>query len=239
MSEKVWAVVPAAGIGERFGAGKPKQYVVLRGKPMLCWTLDAFLDCDLIDGVVVALSGEDEYFHKLELSSHEKLSLSPGGVTRASSVLAALQSMEDKADRLDWVMVHDAARPLLRTQDIIKLHAAVKPPFSGAILARPVAETVKRADLQEGPDRVVLETVDRTSLWLAQTPQMFRYGQLREALELLASGERFDSITDEASAMEAMGHDVLLVEGDRSNIKLTHPDDLAFAEALFAALSRD
>ncbi|TKB55433.1 2-C-methyl-D-erythritol 4-phosphate cytidylyltransferase [Ferrimonas aestuarii] len=217
----VVAVVPAAGIGKRMGATMPKQYLPLVGKPILSHTLSLLLSHPRVDRVVVAINPDDEVFASLPEANHPKLSAVVGGGERADSVLSALNSIEDEQA---WAMVHDAARPCLSHADIDALIEQVG--AQGAILAAKVRDTMKRGDANGNIDH----TVEREALWHALTPQLFPVKALRDALvDGLAQGA---AITDEASAMERLGWKPKLVEGQISNLKVTHPSDLKMAELL-------
>ncbi|MCC2617979.1 2-C-methyl-D-erythritol 4-phosphate cytidylyltransferase [Aestuariibacter halophilus] len=215
-------VVPAAGVGKRMGADRPKQYLLIHGKTVLEHTLLLLLAHPRIRYVVVAIDPQDPYFDALDIADHPDIKRVDGGKERADSVLAGLQLIADQ----DWVLVHDAARPCVRHDDIDALLALADQHNGGGILATPVRDTMKRAS-EQFPDRVD-HTAPREHLWHAQTPQFFPAGQLRQALEQgMAKGL---PITDEASAMEAAGYPVQLVEGSEQNLKITRPDDLALAE---------
>ncbi|MFO1436184.1 MAG: 2-C-methyl-D-erythritol 4-phosphate cytidylyltransferase [Gammaproteobacteria bacterium] len=221
---KVWAVIPAAGVGTRMGADLPKQYLPLRGKTIIEHTLQRFVDHPRIDGVMVALAAHDEVWPTLEISKHPKIHRTAGGRERCHSVLNALKALAWNSSFIDWALVHDAARPCLRRADIdCMLDAVVDHPVGG-ILALPVRDTMKRAD----ENNTITETIDRTGMWHALTPQMFRIGPLASAIEsALAQGV---NVTDEAQAMELSGQWPLLVEGHADNIKVTRPQDLVLAE---------
>lgn len=219
------ALVPAAGHGSRFGAPSPKQYLQLNGKPLMWHTLRALAAVAAIDTVAVVISPNDEWFDDFDWG-HAKLQvLRVGGASRAESVRNGLDALDCAAD--DWVLVHDAARCCLSADAVERLLAEVGDDPVGGLLALPVPDTVKRADAE----RRVAVTVSRADLWLAQTPQMFRHGPLRQALQ----GAGLDAITDEASAIERSGGKPLLVEGDAQNFKVTYPRDLALARAVLAA----
>lgn len=218
---RCWGVIPAAGVGSRMAAAVPKQHLEVGGKSLLQHSLDALLAIAAVESVVVALGVNDSRVSTLR--GLPRLHLAVGGARRADSVLAALRVLQEFADQDDWVLVHDAARPCLSPADGGRLVATVLASGTGALLAEPVVDTIKRVD---GGGRV-LETVDRSELWRAQTPQMFRLGELLAALELaLAAGV---AITDEASAMEWAGHPVAVVPGSSRNLKVTLPEDLALA----------
>ena len=219
------ALVPAAGSGSRFGAPSPKQYLQLDGKPLMWHTLATLAAVPVIERVALVISPGDEWFDSYRWDDIAKLEVHRvGGASRAESVqngLAALAAADD-----DWVLVHDAARCCLSVAAVERLIATLADDPVGGLLALPVADTVKRANAEQR----VSATVPRERLWLAQTPQMFRAGRLAEAL---ARGP-VDVITDEASAIEQLGLQPRLVEGEAQNFKVTWPRDLALAKALLA-----
>lgn len=227
-----WAVVPAAGRGERFGGRVPKQYERILGRPVLSWTLAALLAERTIRRVVVALAADDRRFGRLGEASDARVRVCPGGVERSMSVANALESLAGAARDEDWVLVHDAARPCLQAADLRALIDGVGRDPVGGLLAVPVGETLKRA----GSNGRIERTVSRDDLWRAMTPQMFRYGLLKRALALCIDRER--NVTDEAAAIEAMGLRPRLVQGRGDNIKITHPEDLGLATAILAARAR-
>ncbi|TXS93646.1 2-C-methyl-D-erythritol 4-phosphate cytidylyltransferase [Parahaliea aestuarii] len=227
----LYAVIPAAGIGRRMGGGLPKQYLPLAGEPLLAHSLRALLNCADIRRVAVALHPEDEWAGSLPALADPRVLRVTGGAERADSVLAGLDGLQEFAYEKDWVLVHDAARPCLAARDLQALIDAVTAVDEGGILAQPVVDTLKRA--VDG--RQVEATVDRHHYWRAQTPQMFRLGELRAALvDALAAGV---AVTDEASAMEWAGHPVQLVEGSPANLKVTVAADLPLAEWYLRALN--
>lgn len=218
MSDAIWVVIPAAGRGARFGGETPKQYELLRGRTVLERSVACFDGMPDLRGIVIAVSPDDT------LSRLPDVEYVIGGATRAASVSAALDWLADgRADAGDWVMVHDAARPLLSRDDRDALVAACRVDAVGGLLAAPVADTLKHSADQAR----VTSTVPRTNLWRALTPQMFRLGMLRDALA--AAGL---DVTDEASAMEAAGYRPLLVAGSALNVKITTREDFVLAEAL-------
>ncbi len=218
---RYFALLPAAGVGARMAAGFPKQYLEIAGRPMLWHALHAFERHSRIERVYVVLSPEDGHWDGQDWTSLTKLrALRCGGATRAESVLNGLEAMADEVDGEDWVLVHDAARPCLSRGLLDKLLREASEDGVGGILAAPVADTLKR----EGEGRRIAQTVPREGLWGAQTPQMFRHALLRRALEHAGTG-----VTDEASAVEALGLSPLLVEGDIGNLKVTFPRDLELA----------
>lgn len=225
--DRVWGVVPAAGVGKRFGSALPKQYLQLAGRSVLERSVSALLMLPQVKQVMVAVSAEDRWFSGIDWLQPDRIARCIGGETRADSVMAALKAIP-AADQ-DWVLVHDAARPCLRGDDLKHLWQSLRQHDVGGLLAHPVSDTLKRAD----KELCSLETVDRSALWCAQTPQMFRYRPLLDALEM-CRWRRAD-VTDEASAIELRGGKPMLVEGSSSNIKITHPSDLQLAEALLEA----
>jgi len=221
--ERCWVVVPAAGTGSRMAAGLPKQYLRVAGKTLLEHSLDALLASGRIAGVVVALHPADERAARLPVFAHPRVRRVVGGEQRSDSVQAALAALLAQGGPRDWVLVHDAARPCLQQGDLALLIERVLDSGTGGILAEAIVDTVKEAT----SGGLVLRTVDRSRLWRAQTPQMFRLGELHAALaDARAQGR---SITDEASAMELAGHPVQLVQGSPRNIKVTLPGDLQLA----------
>lgn len=219
----IWAIVPAAGSGRRMAAEIPKQYLSVGGLPILEHTLRALLACSDIRGVVVVLDPSDRRADSLESLSDPRVNRAAGGAERVDSVLAGLKVLMTEASWDDWVLVHDAARPCLPVTDLKRLIKHVEHHNVGAILAQPSVDTIKRVNSK---GRVV-KTLDRTKLWRAQTPQMFRLRDLHDALVVSLSEGLI--VTDEASAMELQGHTVHVVEGPASNIKVTIPEDLELA----------
>jgi 2-C-methyl-D-erythritol 4-phosphate cytidylyltransferase len=227
-----WAVVPAAGAGRRMASQIPKQYLSVHGRSVLEWALLPFLGDRRCRGVVVVIAADDEHWHRLFLH-HTKLHVVPGGAERADSVLAGLNALvaetEVAAREQDWVLVHDAARPCLHPAHLDALLVAARDDEPvGAMLATPMADTLKQSDVEQR----VAHTVPRAGLWRALTPQMFRLGVLRIALQhALASG---NGVTDESAAMEAMGLHARLIAGRSDNLKITVPEDLVLAESVLA-----
>ena len=222
-----YAIVPAAGSGARFGAEKPKQYLDLLGRPLIFHTLAALTAHPAIERVWVVLSPDDAEWRR-----HDWLALGPkletvrcGGATRAASVTNGLRAAAMAAADDDWILVHDAARPCLSAAMLDALVAGLADDPVGGLLAVPVADTLKRADAAQR----VAATEPRDGLWQAQTPQMFRYGRLLEALE------NCPGVTDEAGAIEALGLAPKLVRGDSTNLKVTYPADLALAAMILRA----
>ncbi len=228
----IWCVVPAAGRGQRFGAVIPKQYAPLVGVPMLVRTLDRLISHPRVAGLMVALADADEYWPDLHELEGKPVRTCVGGVERADSVLAALDALSGECTSDDWVMVHDAARPCVRHHDIDLLLEQGMAHADGAILAAPIRDTVKRGSA----GAAIVDTLDRSMLWRALTPQLFRFGMLRNALRAaLSDPERRPRITDEASAIELQGKRPLLVQGADDNIKVTSLHDLALAEFILTS----
>ncbi len=224
-NSRFWLIVPAAGIGQRMQAECPKQYLRIDRRFILDITLSRTLDSAPFDGCMVALHPDDRWWADTEASGDSRVQTCRGGSERADSVLAALRALAPQADADDWVLVHDAARPCLHRDDLPRLITSLQNHEVGGLLASPVADTLKKGNNDTPPE--VQETVDRSSLWRALTPQMFRYAKLLEALELAA--ENAQPVTDESSAMEFSGNMPVLVEGRPDNIKVTVPADLALA----------
>jgi 2-C-methyl-D-erythritol 4-phosphate cytidylyltransferase len=222
-SPRYWVVIPAAGVGKRMGADRPKQYLPLLGKCVIEQTLDCFIGHQAVAGIVVAISRDDGYWPDLPVSHDAHIVRAEGGAERCHSVMNALDAMASMAHESDWVLVHDAARPCLTRGDLDKLIHELANDSTGGILAVPVRDTMKRGD---GSGHIAC-TEDRNDLWHALTPQMFRYSLLRQALQQsLADGF---AVTDEASAIEHAGLKPRLIEGRADNIKVTRPEDLPLA----------
>jgi 2-C-methyl-D-erythritol 4-phosphate cytidylyltransferase len=222
---RYFALIPAAGVGARMAADGPKQYLQLGGKPMIRHTLDAFLSSARISHTFVVVSADDGQIDAAAPRNGVSV-LRCGGATRMESILNGLHAMAEAVRDDDWVLVHDAARPGLNSALIDKLIAEVGAHPVGGLLALPVVDTVKRGA------GAAVSTISRDGLWLAQTPQMFRYRLLRDAL---AAATDAAAITDDASAVEAMGHAPMLVEGHPRNLKVTLPRDIEIAEMYLAA----
>lgn len=222
----VWAVIPAAGRGKRFGGDIPKQYLEAAGKSLIAHALDALLTHPRVAGVVVALAADDDRWPGWDSLHGKPVLRCAGGGERADSVLAALRALPSAVSADALVLVHDAARPNLHSEDIGRLIVAAETDADGAILAAPVRDTLKRAD---GHARIA-STEPRDGLWRALTPQAFRRGALIAALEGARSAGVV--VTDEAMAMERTGAKPRLVEGREDNIKVTTPSDLALAAYL-------
>jgi 2-C-methyl-D-erythritol 4-phosphate cytidylyltransferase len=220
-----WLVVPAAGSGRRMGSGIPKQYLTVAGATVLEHALAPFLADARSRGAIVALAADDERWPRLPVARDPRVRAVVGGAERRDSVAAGLAGIAAAGGRDgDWVLVHDAARPCLANADLERLLAVLPDAPDGALLAVPVADTLKRADA----DGRVEQTVDRTGLWRALTPQAAQVGALRDALA------RAPSATDEASALEAIGLRPRLIAGSATNVKVTEPADLEFVRLVLA-----
>src|SRR5258707_735106 len=232
-TRRLWAIVPAAGRGERFALAKPdaipKQYTQLLGGSVLEWSLRALLAEPRIHAIVVVLAAGDSHWPQVAARLNSpKLLTTIGGAQRQDSVMNGLEFLASRAAPDDWILVHDAARPCLSGSDIGALADALQnksgdsaSEISGAVLAAPIVDTVKR-ELPSG-----VETVDRAGLWRALTPQVFAFAPLRRALQDAARAGV--AVTDEAQAMERIGVRALLVRGSPFNIKVTRAADLSVA----------
>jgi len=216
-------IIPAAGIGTRMENVLPKQYLPLAGEPIITHIVQTFLANESIASIHLALSPEDEFWRDLALTVEGRVHIhATGGDSRAETVLNTLAAMSVAAD--DWVLVHDAARPGLTQDALNRLLQALANDAVGGLLALPVADTIKKSNEMN----VVNETVSRQNLWQAQTPQMFRYAMLKQALA------EYDGLpTDEAEAIEALGFSPKLVHGEWRNLKVTYPEDLTVLEMIF------
>jgi len=225
MTPKIYALVPAAGTGTRLGDSLPKQYLDISGKPLIFHTLDAIARVSRVAKIVVVLSPEDRHWQSLmgDQLAGRMIVLPVGGRSRAESVSNGLAALTEVA-RDDWVMVHDAARPCIRTELIEQFIDELFDDPIGGLLALPLADTIKRDD---GGLRVAA-TVPREGIWRAQTPQMFRHGMLLDALR------KHPQATDEAQAIEQLGHQPRLVLGDSANLKVTYAPDLKLARMLLS-----
>lgn len=215
------AIVPAAGVGKRMGAQRPKQYLLLNQHTLLEHTLHRLISHPAISHIVLPLHPEDPYFEQLSIANADWITRVDGGQERADSVLAGLQQVQQQ----DWVLVHDAARPCVQHSDIDKLLALAEQGHQGGILALRATDTMKVS--ASATSQLVKHTADRETLWHAQTPQFFPVQQLTRALSAALAQQV--PITDEASAIEWAGGEVSLIEASSSNLKVTRPDDLALA----------
>ena len=225
---KLWLVIPAAGSGRRFSKTQLKQYQLIQNKTVLEHTVERLNQLPLA-GYVLAIGVNDTVAQSLDLANKENLHLCQGGVERVDSVLNALNYLTQIAAADDFVLVHDAARPCVSVESLNALVEHAQATQNSAILAIPVRDTLKRVVTGQAID----ETVDRSQLWQAQTPQIAKLGVLKTAIEkALAEGVQ---ITDEASALEYVGHTVDVVQGRADNLKITYPDDLELARLILNA----
>ena len=225
---QVHVLIPAAGTGTRYGGATLKQYLPLSGKAVLSHTISAFQFHPMISSITVILADTDQWFESAMGVLATKVNTVTGGETREHSVRNGLRYLAENHAGTDWALVHDAARPCLSASRLEKFLEQGLASDNGAILAVPVNDTLKR----EGDAHEIVATVDRNGLWAAQTPQMFRIGQLAAAID--AAHAAGCELTDEASAMEFTGVKPLLVMGSNANIKITYSSDLAIAAALLA-----
>ena len=224
-----WIIVPAAGVGSRFGGEMPKQYQLLLGKPVIEHTLERLLELQDAQ-IVVAVSQADILWQQIPVFQSPRIQTTLGGDERADSVRMALETLQGRAEQDDWVLVHDVARPCVRVQDIQNLMTTLTSHKVGGILATPISDTVKRIVKQAAHQSDIDSTEDRSQLWAAQTPQMFRYGLLLESLQ--SAVQQQCPPTDESAAIEELGYTPSVVEGSRDNIKITRLEDMAIAEAI-------
>lgn len=223
---KKWIIVPAAGIGSRMGGEVAKQYLPIDHSTVLEHTLKNLLDVVGIEKIILALHPEDQLWSTFSLSAHTRIEAVVGGAERCHSVFNALLHLRGVAREDDWVLVHDAARPCITAQQVQTLIQQLESHPVGGILAVPVSDTLKAVTT----DHAITHTVDRKSLWQAQTPQMFRYGLLLQALQSILDSDQ--AVTDEAAALEQLGYTAMVVKGSQTNIKITHPEDLTMAQLI-------
>ena len=215
-------IIPAAGIGTRMLNVLPKHYLPLAGKPIIAHIIQTFFSHPRITTIHLALSPEDKFWQSLSLNTESRLHIHyTGGESRSETVLNTLNAMQVDAE--DWVLVHDAARPGLTHESLNRLLDTLETDAVGGLLALPVADTIKKSDEMNMVD----QTISRQNLWQAQTPQMFRYTMLKQALS------EYEGLpTDEAEAIEALGLNPKLVHGELRNLKVTYPEDLALLELI-------
>tara|TARA_B100002052_G_scaffold51796_1_gene44990 strand:- start:153 stop:845 length:693 start_codon:yes stop_codon:yes gene_type:complete len=226
---RIWAVIPAAGVGKRFSSDIPKQYLPLSGIPVLLHSINKLLKFGGFEEILVTLNPADTFWQKLNFT-HPKVKTIHGGFERCNSVNSALEDLSDRAENADWVLVHDAVRPCISDSDLKKITDIVHDEDVGGLLACPILDTIKEVD--ENLD--VQKTIPREKLWSAMTPQIFRYELLKQALEAALVAGR--SVTDEASAIESIGLTPRIVQGDKTNIKVTHSTDMVLAESIINTL---
>ncbi|WXT99677.1 MAG: 2-C-methyl-D-erythritol 4-phosphate cytidylyltransferase [Catillopecten margaritatus gill symbiont] len=224
MSNQHFLIIPASGIGTRMNAEVPKQYLKLaNGLTVLNQTLKTLLEMEKIKGCVIAIAENDTEFKKSSFANHDKLlATAIGGKERFHSVMSALNTLRPFAKDNDWVLVHDAARPCVKASEVDNLIETLKNHSVGGLLATRVVDTLKKSH-----GTIVEKTVDRSLLWQAQTPQMYRFGVLLKALENVIQNDL--TITDEASSIEYLGLESVLVSASKSNFKITTPEDLDLA----------
>lgn len=229
-----WLIMPAAGSGRRFGTRLPKQYAPLLGRTVIEWALQPFTEDPRCLGIVVALASADPWWPQVAERLPSEVATVTGGNQRSESVLNGLRALGTRADAADWVLVHDAARPCLPPADLTRLLRDLRDEETGGLLATPGADTLKYTPAlgKAAAER----TVDRTGLWRALTPQMFRFGALRRALEAARDAGRFP--TDESQALEWLGARPVLVEGSAANLKVTTAQDLVLAAAILTSTGR-
>jgi 2-C-methyl-D-erythritol 4-phosphate cytidylyltransferase len=239
VTARLFALIPCAGTGSRSGAPMPKQYQSVAGRPMLGHTLAAFDACSEFSQTLVVLAPDDSHFDARRFAGLRFAVQRCGGASRQASVFNGLQALAGfGAKDDDWVLVHDAARPGITPELIRKLVGELKDDAVGGILALPVADTLKRIEAEgNAHDQArIARTESRNGLWQAQTPQMFRLGMLRDAIRR-AQQDGHD-LTDEASAIEWLGHAPRLIQGSLRNFKVTYPEDFALATAMLGAASQ-
>ena len=225
-SPAIYMLVPAAGIGSRFGANQPKQYVDLIGKPVIRHTLDVCLSFSAITQVWVMIAPEDHHWPNVYPEGLPlRLSVGVGGKTRAHSVYQGVLALGGKAKDTDWVLVHDVVRPCVSEVSMARLIEACKDHPVGGLLGLPATHTIKQVD----DSCCVQSTFDKNQIWRAQTPQCFRFGVLKKAMDA-ASANDFRGITDTASAVEQLGLRPMMVRGEQRNIKITYQEDLLLAQ---------
>ena len=228
---RIWAIVPAAGIGHRYGSAIPKQYLSLCGTPVLLHSIKRLLEIKEVEQIFVPLGSDDTLWKNLEFS-HPKVKTITGGCDRSQSVLNALEGLSNLAKEEDWVLVHDAVRPCVTEFDIKKIIREVRNDDVGGLLAYQVVDTIKELDDSDG----VIKTIDREKLWCALTPQMFRYELIKKALRAAVLSDQ--PVTDEASAIEFLGLSPKIIPGEKSNIKITSAEDMLLAELIIMSWSR-
>lgn len=228
---KFWPLIVAAGVGKRMQANKPKQYLRLLNQTVLEHSLKPFLNHPNLQPATLVISAEDEYFAQTSLSQNKSIQIVFGGKERADSVLNGLQHLSKQAQKNDYVLVHDGARPCLTQKELDALMAQAN--ADGAILALPSTDSIKQsAAMDDNKQPTISKSLPREQIWRAQTPQLFPLGTLTNALtDALKKAKANNQIpTDEAQAMEDAGYAPKLVTGSPTNIKITHPQDLALAE---------
>ena len=230
-NKPVWVVLPNAGIGKRLGSTIPKQYLEVQGKTIIEWTLDVFLKLDYVDGIVVVNHYEDSKWESTNYVGSIPVITVEGGEDRFNSVLNGCKHVKEIAPEDTWVLVHDVARPLVTAQAIYKLVDTCLRDNNAGILANQVSDTIKIV-----VNGKIQETVSRELLWQAQTPQFFPLRKLLSAMKYALSLNL--QLTDESSAFEQLGYVVNVIESPKSNIKVTHPEDLGFVEFIKSSVDK-
>lgn len=220
---KYFVIIPVAGNGSRFGGSIPKQYTLINDKTVLQHTLDAFLKVDRIEQIVLIANPNDTIIEQYIKPNNKVIIHKVGGITRSESVTNGLKKLNCASD--DWILVHDAARCCIKVESINNLIDSLYNSDSGGILASKATDTIKYAE-----NNIIQKTINREYIYLAQTPQMFRYTLLLNALNTVD----LNQVTDEASAIEAIGAKVNIVINDNTNIKITYPQDIELAKILLA-----
>jgi 2-C-methyl-D-erythritol 4-phosphate cytidylyltransferase len=220
-----WAIVPAAGFGTRMGLDKPKQYAPLLDKTVIEITIEKLIKSQIFQGIVVVLSKQDTQFDQLPVSQHPMIRKAVGGENRQDSVLSGLKSIYNDIQSDDWVFVHDAARPCLLLEDIMSLFKHSMTSSQPASIGSPVKDSLKKVE-----DGLIVANIERADVWRIFTPQIAPYACLLQALQQAIESEQYSQVTDEASALTLAGHDVALLSGHESNIKITTKNDLELAE---------
>lgn len=228
MAGKYWAVIPAAGIGQRMGQSIPKQYLSLHNKPIIQYSLETLVTHPLVHHAVVALHENDTYWQRLDLPFQDKITTVVGGDERSDSVFNALNEISANACDEDWVLVHDAVRPCLHRSDLDRLINSLRDHPVGGLLGAQLVDTMKKTNAQGD----IISTLSRDSLWRAFTPQLFRFNKLMRALQTASRNQQH--ITDEAVAIELIGESPRMIAGREDNIKITRPEDLSLAASLLS-----
>lgn len=218
----MYAIIVAAGSGQRFASDMPKQFLEIAGKMVIQHSIDAFDKIPEIEGIVLVMPENQSLWRDIELHANKPLMYTTGGSNRAQSVLCGLQILEPSVEEVTWILVHDAARVCIQSSDIEKLIAQCNAQNQGGLLVKPINDTIKYST----DGKHSKETIDRNKLYAALTPQMFPFKQLVGMLEQADTNK----VTDEASAFEQCGIMPLMVKGRSDNIKLTHVEDLLMAE---------
>ncbi len=230
---RYWGLIPAAGVGLRMGASLPKQFLKIKGKTLIEWTVLAFAKPERIDGLYIGVASVERYGEWIKSIHCKVLDVFQGGETRADTVLNGCRYiLESGGAETDWLLVHDANRPLLTVADVDRLIDAVDDDQAGGIVSLPVFDTLK-----SGLDGHIEKTIDREQCYRAQTPQMFKLGLLHEALSRCLKDRV--SITDESHAVELLGHHPRLVAGNAMNIKITTPSDLKLVETMIGNIGME